>query len=200
MHVRRFDVYECEPLFVQIVILLLHLIYKKIYSLPLFISKGNHGPHHAWVTQTSLSPCLPYSCSSLLKQLCVSFIYSYFWSPSCWSCSCYFSKLVFLMFSKLMFLMFFQILVVFLSSHSWCSSKLAFLMLSKLAFLLLFLDTFLLFFSIVFLLLQVHNKSICCSKFTTRVFVAPSSQQEYLLLQVHILIILLGGVLVVPSF
>jgi hypothetical protein len=74
------------------------------------------------------------------------------------------------------------------------------LMLSKLAFLLLFLDTFLLFFSIVFLLLQVHNKSICCSKFTTRVFVAPSSQQEYLLLQVHILIILLGGVLVVPSF
>ncbi len=99
---------KCEPLFCSYCY---HPTFDLQNSFPLFLPKGDHGPHHAWAAQASLSSCLPYSWCFLLKQLCVSFICSSYRLPFCWLCSCYSSKLVFLMLSKLTFLKFFQVLV-----------------------------------------------------------------------------------------
>ncbi len=158
-----------NPCSIQIVIFFLHSIYEKNYSFSLFLLKGDHGPHHAWATWALLSSCLPYSCSSPLEQLCVSFISSSSWLCSCCSHSYCSTKFAFLMFSKLAFLLFFHILVALSSSHSWCSPSSHSCCSSR---------------SCSCCSSRSHS---CCSKLV------------FLLLQAHILVAFLDCVLTVPS-
>ncbi len=51
-----------------------------------FLSKGNHGPCHAWVAQAFLSSYLCYSCSFLALKSSVWILSSFV--PFFWSCSC----------------------------------------------------------------------------------------------------------------
>ncbi len=169
---------------------------KNLLTFSLFL-KGDHGPHHAWNTWAFLNSYLPYSCSSIFKQLCVRFICPYSWLRSCYS-----SKLTFLMLSKLVFLLLFWtrsycsfqshsccfklIARVFVapSSRSYCSSW-SCSCCSKLVAKVLVVSS--------------SQQDFCCSKLVAKVLVASSSQQEFLLLQVHILATLFGHVLIAPS-
>jgi hypothetical protein len=104
-----------------------------------------------------LNSCLPYSCSYLLKQLCVNFI-----CPSSWLCSrclhsCYSSKLTFLMFSKLVFLLLFLDTILLLFS---------------IAFLLLQVHVLIAILSRV---LVTPSSCFCCSRLIVRILVASSS-------------------------
>jgi hypothetical protein len=101
-----------NPCSIQIIIFLLHFIYEKHYSLSLFLSEGNHGPHHAWVAWGSLSSCLPYSYSSPL-----------------WIVVCEFHFLIFLVaFLLLAFLLLFQVHILVILPCSCYSFKLTFLL------------------------------------------------------------------------